>query len=85
MWAYVDFARSGGVPPGILRRKAGTDHRTVVVDHGGREYPKASAGCRGKVPREARKNQATCHLTPPTTLIAPRMEGMDTEGLPWRV
>jgi hypothetical protein len=38
---------SAGSPPGVQRRKVGTDHRTVVVRPRRREYRKASAlaGC----------------------------------------
>jgi len=51
-----ELRRSGGAPPGIRRRKAGTDHRTVVADHGDgntRRLPLRTA-VEG-VPREARK------------------------------
>src|SRR5881296_517543 len=67
--------RSGGAPPGIRRRKAGTDHRTVVADHGDgntRRVPLRTA-VEG-VPREARKRRA---LPPPDRLE----RGLSSHGL----
>jgi hypothetical protein len=54
-------AGAAGSPPGVRRRKAGTDHRTVVADHGdgnSRRLPLLTA-VEG-VPREARKREAAC-------------------------
>jgi hypothetical protein len=58
-------AGAAGSPPGVRRRKAGTDHRTVVADHGdgnSRRLPLLTA-VEG-VPREARKREATCLREP---------------------
>src|SRR6266850_174278 len=50
-WVPADPERTSpcaaGSPPGVQRRKAGTDHRAVVVRPWRREYRKASAlaGC----------------------------------------
>src|SRR5206468_1097501 len=59
-------AGATGSPPGIRRRKAGTDHRTVVADHGDgntRRIPLRTA--EEGVPREARERRA---LPPPDRL-----------------
>lgn len=48
-------------PPGVRRREAGTDHRTVVADHGdgnSRRIPLLTA-VEG-MPREARKREDAC-------------------------
>src|SRR5688572_33300813 len=57
-------AGAAGSPPGIRRRKAGTDYRTVVGDHGDgntRRFPLRTA--EEGVPREARKRRTACQLT----------------------
>jgi hypothetical protein len=58
-------AGAAGSPPGVRRRKAGTDHRTVVADHGdgnSRRLPLLTA-VEG-VPREAREREAACLREP---------------------
>src|SRR5206468_11647852 len=63
-WGSEQTSAGGtGSPPGIRRRKAGTDHRTVVADHGDgntRRIPLRTA-VEG-MPREARKRRITRHL-----------------------
>ncbi len=66
--AWSALRRSGWAPPGIRRRKAGTDHRTVVAGPRRREYRKASApDCRGRDAAEGAGAKGPCHRpTKPT-------------------
>src|SRR5213593_2192112 len=62
MRSLADVRRSGGVPPGIWRRKAGTDQGTAVSNRSrgnSRRLPLRTA-VEG-VPREARKRRTACH------------------------
>src|SRR2546422_11560385 len=66
MQSGANIAGAAGSPPGSQRRKAGTDHRTVVTDHGDgntRRVPLWSA--EEGMPREARKRRAACYLPSP--------------------
>jgi hypothetical protein len=61
-------AEAAGFPPGVRRRKAGTDHRTVVADHGdgnSRRVPLLSAVV--GVPREARASKTACPRALPSS------------------
>src|SRR5439155_2214765 len=57
--ASANVRRSGGAPPGVRRRKAGTDQGNTVTDRGRGNSGRISASeRRGGVPREARKRCA---------------------------
>src|SRR3989441_12658328 len=72
MQSGANIAGAAGSPPGSQRRKAGTDHRTVVADHGDgntRRLPLRTAGLTRRImratrPRSAGGAGATGSMTP---------------------
>ena len=76
-WPERPSGESGGAPPGVRRRKAGTDHRTMVARPWRREYRKVSnSERRGRGAAGGAGTIRACHadLCPPLGASGP---------LPW--